>query len=290
MSSGLKNKNHIIRKAYDWSGKIPRLMKLRSSKKKDYSLNSPVLINSFPKSGTHLLFQILEIIPNLKSYGTFLASTPSIPHRKRSKAKICREINRTVPGELLRSHLFYDNVYVEALRNKNVVHYFIYRDPRDVAISEAFFLTYNYRWHSIHRYYRALRSDNERIAFSILGVKGASFPFYYPNIAKRFQNYQGWINRKDVLSIQFEDLRSRHNEDLIRTLISFYCEHSATQWNEDDLVEKSLKNINPKRSPTFREGKIGSWKTIFTKYHKKIMKQVAGQLLIDLGYENDFNW
>ena len=41
---------------------------------------------------------------------------------------------------------------------------------------------------------------------------------------------------------------------------------------------------------TFRTGQIGSWKYYFNKKHKKVFKKIAGQLLIDLGYEKDFEW
>lgn len=41
---------------------------------------------------------------------------------------------------------------------------------------------------------------------------------------------------------------------------------------------------------TFRKGQTGGWKKHFTSDQKKLFKKVAGQLLIDLGYEKDFNW
>lgn len=41
---------------------------------------------------------------------------------------------------------------------------------------------------------------------------------------------------------------------------------------------------------TFKQGKIDSWKKYFTPEVKVLFKKIAGQLLIDLGYEADFNW
>jgi len=54
-----------------------------------------------------------------------------------------------------------------------------------------------------------------------------------------------------------------------------------------DYLEAS---INSKRSPTFRSGKTGEWKKHFTPEHKKLFKDVAGDLLIKLGYEKDKGW
>jgi hypothetical protein len=57
------------------------------------------------------------------------------------------------------------------------------------------------------------------------------------------------------------------------------------------LILNSLEtSINPKKSPTFRSGKTGEWKKHFTDEHKKIFKEVAGDLLVKLGYEKDNNW
>jgi len=57
------------------------------------------------------------------------------------------------------------------------------------------------------------------------------------------------------------------------------------------LILDSLESsINPTKSPTFRSGKTGEWKKHFTDEHKKIFKDVAGDLLVKLGYEENNGW
>lgn len=290
MLDELRKKNIIIRKGIDWYGKFIRSIKYHFAQKEDYRLFPPVITNSFPKSGTHLLYQILEVLPQLKSYGTFLPSVPAIPHKKRSKSKIIRAISRIIPYELIRAHLFYNPEFPKILKKKNVVHFFIYRDPRDVAVSEANFLTYQLRWHSLHRYFKAFKSDEDRLSFSIKGASNPAFPYWYPNIAERFRCYQGWIECDDVFAVKFEDLRSECRENIIRNMVVFYCKHTPFDWDIDQLTNQAIANIHPTKSHTFREGIIGGWKKVFTDNHKKLMKSVAGHLLIDLGYEQDLNW
>ena len=41
---------------------------------------------------------------------------------------------------------------------------------------------------------------------------------------------------------------------------------------------------------TFRKGKIGEWKTVYTDELKEMFKQNYGSLLIEMGYEQDENW
>ena len=43
-------------------------------------------------------------------------------------------------------------------------------------------------------------------------------------------------------------------------------------------------------SGTFRAGKQGGWKPHFSQRHIDAFKNIAGKLLIDLGYEQGFDW
>jgi hypothetical protein len=51
-----------------------------------------------------------------------------------------------------------------------------------------------------------------------------------------------------------------------------------------------VKAIQPRKSHTFRSGKTGGWHEYFTEEHKALFKDVAGDLLVKLGYEKDNNW
>jgi hypothetical protein len=51
-----------------------------------------------------------------------------------------------------------------------------------------------------------------------------------------------------------------------------------------------ISRLDPQRSPTFRTGKSGGWRKAFTEEHKHLFKEVAGDLLIRLGYEINSDW
>jgi hypothetical protein len=51
-----------------------------------------------------------------------------------------------------------------------------------------------------------------------------------------------------------------------------------------------LEAIQPRKSHTFRSGKTGGWRGHFTDQHKKLFKDVAGDLLVRLGYEENNDW
>jgi len=252
--------------------------------------NPPILANSFPKSGTHLLIQVLQAIPNTRDWGLFLASTPSFTFREIGEEKMARKISGIVPNELVSAHMFHSDKSAKALAQKKGVHFFIYRDPRDIVISEAHYLTQMNTWHRLHKYFKILPDINSRIMFSITGAIDPDFPYDYPNIAARFNRYKRWIGHPEVFSLRFEDLILVGNESLIKQILHFYIQKSGKQIDLNDLVEKAVSNINPEKSHTFREGKSAAWKGVFTKEHKDVFKKYAGQLLIDLGYEQNHDW
>lgn len=67
---------------------------------------------------------------------------------------------------------------------------------------------------------------------------------------------------------------------------SLKCDESV-----DRLTERALQAIAPERSHTFRKGGgARNWERRFTPEHKEQFKSVAGELLVELGYEQDLNW
>lgn len=283
----------IYRKFIALIKKIPRFISLAKSKPDNYQDNPCILVNSFPKSGTHLLLQIAESLPNTKNYGSFIASIPSIPFKEKSTRQHKRMIQNLVPGEIASAHLFYHADFEELLTKKNCLHLFIYRDLRDVAISEAHYLAKMNRWHQMHPYFRDLLSDEARISQAITGINKPGFKFVYPDICKRFERYKGWLSSRNVLCVRYEDLMGANREKTLKSIINFYLNHIPDSLKTDQhekydptkLLELAIANIIPEKSHTFRKAKTEQWRTSFTQEHHTQFNQIAGNLLKELGYE-----
>jgi hypothetical protein len=169
----------------------------------------------------------------------------------------------------------------------NFIPYFIFRDPRDVVVSHVFYVTEMESRHVHHAHYQSLPDFGARLMVSILGRPDASIEF--PNIAERFAPYMDWLNHPEVLAIHFEDLISDRGGTLARIMDHFLAR--VPLQTPRNLVLGSLDaSINPSKSPTFRSGKTGEWIKYFTQEHTRIFKEVAGPLLIKLGYEKDNDW
>ncbi len=252
----------------------------------------PILLGiSFPKSGTHLLDQILlgfsKVAPFSKRLHSFYAEYEGESGRKRPPEKAVAWVDSLQPGDIASAHLFARPEVLEKVCFPAFVPYFIFRDPRDVVVSHIFYVTDMEARHVHHEYYASLPDFDARLKVSILGRPDAGVEF--PDIAARFDPYLGWLDQADVLSLHFEDLINDRLAALTRIM-----DHLLTRAPlpaDRSLILDSLEtSINPKRSPTFRSGKTGEWKKHFTDEHKKLFKDVAGKLLIRLGYEKDNDW
>lgn len=252
----------------------------------------PVLLGiSFPKSGTHLLNQILlgfkRVGPFSRRLHSFYAEYEGQSGHKRAPQQALNWLDSLRPRDVASAHLFARPEAVARVTSLVFVPYFIYRDPRDVVVSHVYYVTDMEKKHIHHNYYQSMPDFDTRLTISILGRPEIKTEF--PHISGRFTPYLGWLDQSAVLKIRFEDLVHDRPGTLNR-IIDHFLARVPLQTPRNLLLEKLELSINPRKSPTFRSGKTGEWKNYFTDKHKKIFKQVAGDLLIRLGYEKDNNW
>ena len=228
--------------------------------------NLPVLLGiSFPKSGTHLLDQILlgfsQVAPYAKRVHSFYAEYEGESGKKREPEKALAWLDSLQPRDIASAHLFARPEAIARVCSENFAPYFIFRDPRDVVVSHVFYVTDMEARHVHHEYYKSLPDFDARLKVSILGRPDAGIEF--PNIADRFAPYLGWLDKKEVLTIHFEDLI--HHREATLTSIMDHLLNRVTLHTPRQLILDSLEtSINPKKSPTFRSGKTGEWKKYFT--------------------------
>ncbi len=252
----------------------------------------PILLGiSFPKSGTHLLDQILlgfaDVAPYAKRVHSFYAEYEGESGKKREPEKALAWLNSLRPCDVASAHLFARPEAVACVCTEKFAPYFIFRDPRDVAVSHVFYVTDIEARHVHHDYYQSLPDFDSRLKVSILGRPDANIEF--SNIADRFEPYLGWLDKKEVLTIHFEDL-IHHRESTLTSIMDHLLSRVTLPASRQLILNSLEASINPTKSPTFRSGKTGEWKKYFTDEHKKIFKEVAGDLLVKLGYEKDNNW
>ena len=254
--------------------------------------NLPILLGiSFPKSGTHLLDQILlgfsNVAPYAKRLHSFYAEYEGESGVKRAPEQALRWLDSLRPRDVASAHLFARPEAVARVCSPKFIPYFIFRDPRDVVVSHVFYVTEMEKNHAHHAYYQSLPDFDSRLKTSIIGRPDADIEF--PNIAERFIPYLDWLNHSEVLTMHFEDLIHDRAATLTR-IADHFLARVPLQTPRELILESLESSINPSRSPTFRSGKTGEWKKYFTEEHTRIFKDVAGDLLIRLGYEKNRDW
>jgi len=267
----------------------------------------PILLGiSFPKSGTHLLDQILlgfaKVVPYAKRVHSFYAEYEGESGLKRAPEQALQWLDSLRTCDVASAHLFARPDAVARVCSPKFISYFIFRDPRDVVISHVFYVTEMESRHVHHAHYQSLPDFDARLNVSILGRQDVDIEF--PNIAERFAPYLGWLDQPEVLTIHFEDLINDRVRTLTRIMDHFLARvplqplrlrsrspDALSGARARQLILDSLESsINPTKSPTFRSGKTGEWKKHFTDEHKRTFKEVAGDLLVKLGYEKDNDW
>lgn len=252
----------------------------------------PILLGiSFPKSGTHLLDQILlgfsNVAPFSRRLHSFYAEYEGESGRSRSAGEALAWLHSLSPRDVASAHLFSRPEVRDRVAGPAFVPYFIYRDPRDVVVSHVFYVAEMEARHVHHAFYASLPDFDARLRTSILGRPELEIDF--PNIAQRFAPYLGWLDRPEVLKIRFEELVN-DRERALSSILGHFLNRVPLAIPRTRMLSALERSINPRRSPTFRSGKTGEWRKHFTAEHKRLFRSVAGGLLHRLGYEQDDDW
>ncbi len=243
---------------------------------------------SIPKSGTYLLSKCISALTGKKSVPKEknqkkvpqLSYTPSIDN-------FYTMINLPI-DQFLRCHLYYSKERVDILNDEKFIKFFIYRDPRDQVVSFAFYMLKEKKiWP------KASKMSFDDLLLNII-TKSSVFGDTPPNvkgITQLYEAYLPWIATKDILTIRFEDLVGEDGDGIRETQVN-NIKKIAVHLGID-LPSEAINSIADNLfggTTTFRKGKIGAWKKYFKPEHINAFKEIAGTLLIDLGYEKDTNW
>jgi Sulfotransferase domain len=242
-----------------------------------------ILANSIPKSGTHLLERLLYLLPGITRQ---IAHTFLTQERPQLFRRQCARLKR---GQFLVCHLWYDDEYLKMVSEFGIKPLLLIRDPRDIVISNANYITYVNKKHHLHDYFaNHLKNDKERLHCCI---KGNQQPTEY-SISYVLEKFYPWTQCQNVLTLRFRDLIGEHGGGSVQTQKA--CVDRVLDFIGVPLDEKKkrelMENVFYTRSKTFNKGRINQWETRFDEEDKRLFKEVAGDWLIKYGYERDFSW
>lgn len=201
----------------------------------------------------------------------------------------------TIHGQVVRdTHLLYPDAKL----------IYIVRDGRDVLISE--------RFRNFVEESKFLTSEDKRI---ISDLKTDSAPFgdgrrsiftetSIRNIAKRWVDDLTEIDSESkrlyherYISLRYEDLLSDPFEQMSR-LWKFLGAKKVSRTLEKQLLAEMTSNPDEEWQAKRNEGiafflpkgQAGNWRRLFTEKDKALFKEIAGEVLVKWGYEQNANW
>jgi hypothetical protein len=250
-----------------------------------------VLGNAMPKSGSHLIIQVLQGLPRLGPFVNpgFPPVNRSEENRKLGREAILNNIQRMLPGDIAYGYVGAETEPVRVLTQPGRAMVFVYRDPRDMVVSHVFYATDMNQEHGMHRYYtQTLKTMEERINAAIQGVDEPGSEL--SSVKQRWDHYMGWLSTAGVLCLRFEEL-ILEREAALGQILDYLAERGfSPQPERSQAVQALSQAILPRKSGTFRKGKPGNWKEHFSEANKRLFKEQTGSLLMDLGYEKNEDW
>lgn len=232
-----------------------------------------------PKSGSHLLDAAIRM---LTGRFNFFYVNPVRPLRTveegLNRITYLKSIGRYEMG-----HICYDETDARLREKLNCKILFVYRDPRDTTLSFVDWIDRGGDGGPSGNAWSAMSRD-EKIMYVLKNVHGQGINAF-------FRSRVGWLNPSVSIPVKFEDLVGEKgggtSEDQLRQLREI-ADHIGLEASDDEL--KVVGDSIYGNSHTFNVGQICRWKKEFNEEHIQYAKGQIGDLLIYLGYEDDYEW
>lgn len=273
------------------------------------------LVSGFPKAGLHMLEQavlaIAQPMPSHPMHVTHWWGTNAWgawTNQFLSLERILCVFSRLREGHFYKGHVAWEENIERFLYYSGAAHVFMYRDLRDVAISQTHHVLADQdRWtHPSKATYMALEmavGAGTSMGFdaALKAVIAGVGPF--EGVVERWKLFAPWIETDWTFSIKYEDFLKKSLTYCVQMLDYGTCRVAGVY--EDLGLELHIENNRAmetarmmkenteqrERSNTFRRGQPGEWRNHFTNEIKDLWKEHdSGNWLVKLGYEEDDNW
>lgn len=251
-----------------------------------------VLIVGPMKTGTTWMMHLVSSVPGYRSANIVEVSD-------------VHEFVAFRPGDVIQGHWKLFPTFKEILVSGNYRIILMIRDPRDQLVSYMFHVRRRVE-NPLHKLVADVSFDEALMCLmekwqqkneSIAGNRG---------VQGNIEVIQSWLEARDglpILPVKYEDLYAnpvlqftiilRHllielNEKMVRSVVS------RNRFERLVIGKRFWKDQRAAgqedTSSHFRKGITGDWQNYFNARHKQCFKELAGDWLVKLGYEDDSSW
>ena len=261
---------------------------------KKYGDKKVIFVAGYPKSGTTW---VENFISNLPGYSPRILGGSKEMIRHHHLPKSAFKKLQKFSYSSIKTHILPYSKNINILLNHNINKIIVmYRDPRDIAISQYHHVLKTNPWLATDKFYEDYTKINKHSAIqhSIDMVL-----FDYSSWVKGWLDIEKNHSEIECMTIKYEDLRSNPSETFKKILMFYGVDLNDSAFNKtlmysnktaSNNIFSTLSSLNPGTKSTKRTGKSGEWMTEMSSVHKKCFKDSVGDLLIELGYEKNRDW
>ncbi|MDY2586478.1 sulfotransferase domain-containing protein [Winogradskyella aquimaris] len=275
----MKAKNSLDKYRYYFSKRIEIFFhSLKKSQIKGRKHGPKVILNSLPKSGTHLLESLFLQLPLMRHCGK---KTLRLETQNPIEPKL-RVLSSIKKGQFLLAHMQYHEKALKTINTNNTKIIHLVRDPRDVLLSHLNYIEKMDITQKSHRFITSYDSRFEKLKAIIEGKKDVLEPF-----DEVLDKFLPWTQSDEVLCIKFENLigpnggGDKHKQE---EAVKSICNHISIELNQDQL-ENVCNKIYSVKSSTFNKGKIGNWRSTLSEEEKKWLNKTIENQITKYGYK-----
>lgn len=262
----------------------------------------PLVVNSVPKSGTHLLGKLVNLLGysdlpvrlynNLAPLGMSVEETVesvrvgSVWPCQVPLEQLAEILLKVRTAQFVQGHLPYSPRVAQLLDAFGLRMILVLRDPRAVAVSHANWVPER-EYLASHEFYRD-KSADERLRLAISGYRIEPDGPLELGLRTRFEHMLPWMEQPNVYTTRFEWLAGPEaggTYDMQMRELRSIAAHLDLDADNDRLEQIAGQLFGG--TMTFRGGQIADWQSSFREEHRQLIKDEMGDIIVQLGYEED---
>ncbi len=251
-----------------------------------------------PRSGTVYFFDFVAMLFGFKKVEPLFTGGVPVPPEW-DPYKIDETYLSLKEGEVLCAHYPLSEKLSAVIKQEDLLCIYLYRDPRDVAVSAALYIKHVLTHHPLHSFFQGI-SEDDAITFiltgGIIGCEEDEKYIVHEGMRYFCKMAQEWLAQKHVVAIRYEELMPDPVTTLINALgkANVDVEAQAIQKVAEQLTFNGLSGGRTpgqeQKSSHFRKGITGDYVNYFSVTHKAVSKLMIGGFLIEQSYESDLLW
>lgn len=231
-----------------------------------------VLVNSIPKSGTNLLYELVLLLPLMRG------SVTRTLNLGKGEGALCQRISNIRKGQCLPGHISYNESVDEIMMKMNVRHILIIRDFRDVILSCMTYLDGLHVSHPHNHFFTQFKSVDEKLKAHLEGAE----EYHITPQAHLIHSFREWLNSKNILIVKYEDLAGsdvRVSEGVIENIVSYLG------IQEDINIPAIRKKMFNPNGLTYNAPGVEKWRKTLTASQISLLNSALKKELEYFGYE-----